>query len=451
MALMVSVSGIRGLIGSTMTPQLAASAGGAFAQSVDSGRVVIGRDSRPSGYMVSSAVVSGLLAGGCDVVDLGIVTTPTVAIAVRELAAAGGIVITASHNPSQWNGIKFINRSGCAPPRSEAEQIIAAFRAQDPRLVEVDAIGRLSSDESASDRHVEKVLSIVDVERIRDRGFRVVLDSVNGAGGPAGRMLLSRLGCDVVHINAEPTGVFAHTPEPTRENLTDLCARTRKAEADVGFAQDPDADRLAIVDEQGGYIGEEYTLALAVLHILGSEPGPLCANLSTSRMIDVLADRATQAGRAFPVHRSPVGEANVVEVMKQQRCVLGGEGNGGVIDPRIVYVRDSLTAMAITLQVMTDGGAPLSDIVARMPRFAMVKQKFPCDSDRIQRALAAVQEEFAREQISTIDGIRIDWPEGWVHVRASNTEPIMRVIAEAEDDDSADDLITRVRQVVDRV
>jgi phosphomannomutase len=446
MTLMISVSGIRGIVGSTMTPALATTAGGAFARWIDGGKVVVGRDSRPSGAMVASGVISGLLAGGCEVVDLGVVTTPTTAIMVRQLAAAGGIVITASHNPTPWNGIKYLTAEGCAPPSAQAEELLALVRAGEPRLVPVEEIGGLSSYESASDDHVERVLSIVDVARIRERGFRVVLDSVNGAGGPAGRTLLTRLGCDLVHLNAEPSGHFAHTPEPTRENLGELCTQTAAAGADVGFAQDPDADRLAVVDEQGGYIGEEYTLALAALHVLSTEPGPVCANLSTSRMIDVLADRA---GAAAEVHRSAVGEANVVAMMKQHGCVLGGEGNGGVIDPRVVHVRDSLTAMALTLEVLAGSDEPLSEIVARMPRFAMIKQKFPCERARIDRALEAVRERFARENLNTLDGVRIDWPEGWVHVRASNTEPIMRVIAEAEDEAGADDLITRVRQVVD--
>jgi len=446
MTLMVSVSGIRGIVGESLTPQLAASAGSTFASWLGGGCVVVGRDSRPSGQMVASAVISGLLAAGCDVIDLGIVATPSTAIMVRACDAEGGIVVTASHNPAPWNGIKFLTAAGCAPPKPVAEEILAEFHAQRAGLVDAGRVGRLSSNETASDQHVERVLAIVDVDKIRDRAFKVVLDSINGAGGPAGRMLLSRLGCDVVHINAEPTGRFAHTPEPTRENLVELCAQTRSAQADVGFAQDPDADRLAIIDEGGQYIGEEYTLALAALHVLGTDPGPVCTNLSTSRMIDVLADRA---GPSCVVHRSPVGEANVVEMMKQNRCVLGGEGNGGVIDPRVVYVRDSLTAMALTLQVMASAGAPLSDVVATMPRFAMVKEKFPCDPERVARALAAVESAFARDPISKLDGVRIDWPEGWVHVRGSNTEPIMRVIAEAEDAESASDLITRVRSVID--
>ncbi len=271
---------------------------------------------------------------------------------------------------------------------------------------------------------------------------------MNGAGGPAGRCSWMNWGCQVVHVNAEPTGIFAHTPEPTKENLGDLCTQTLSEKADVGFAQDPDADRLAIVDEKGGYIGEEYTLALAAKHLFADKPGPAAANLSTSRMID---DLAAQAGGECRVYRSAVGEANVVAAMKKHNCVFGGEGNGGIIDPRVVYVRDSITAMALTLQVMADEGKPLSEVVAALPSYVMVKQKFECDQERIARALAAVEKEFAGENISTIDGVRIDWPQGWVHVRGSNTEPIMRVIGEAGDTDTAEDLINRVRKVVDGV
>jgi phosphomannomutase len=446
MSLMVSISGIRGIVGKTMTPHLAASAGCAFATFNHGGRVVVGRDSRPSGEMVKSALISGLLAGGCEVIDLGVVTTPSTAIMVRELSAAGGVVLTASHNPSQWNGIKFLTREGTAPPKAVAEKILEVFRSDEFELAPVERIGKFVTDDTTHHRHVDLVLKIVDVDAIKRHEFRVVLDSVNGAGGPAGRMLLEALGCDIVHINAEPTGFFAHTPEPIMENLTELCERTRSEDAAVGFAQDPDADRLAMVDENGRFFGEEYTLAIAARHVFATRPGPAAANLSTSRMIDVLAE---QAGGDCVVHRSAVGEANVVEMMKSQGCVIGGEGNGGVIDPRVVYVRDSLTAMAMTLQVMAEDARPLSEIVDSLPRFVMLKQKFECDTPRIAKALEAVRKAFALEKLSTIDGVRIDWESGWVHVRGSNTEPIMRVIGEAEDERTARALIDRVRKVVD--
>jgi phosphomannomutase len=446
MSLMIGVSGIRGLVGSTLTPQFAASAGAAFGTHLAGGKVVVGRDSRPSGDMVRAAVVSGLLACGCDVVDVGIAATPSIAIMVGHASARGGIVITASHNPPPWNGIKFLTAEGCAPPASVAQRIIDTLHGGRFAYKPVEALGALSCDDRVHDLHVEKVLKLVDVAAIRRRKFRCVLDSVNGAGGPAGRKLLDELGCTVVHLNPEPHGRFAHMPEPTRENLTDLAARTAAEKADVGFAQDPDADRMAIVDEHGVYFGEEYTLALAAKFMFGRHPGAAVANLSTSRMID---DLAAAAGGACKVFRSAVGEANVVEVMNREKAVLGGEGNGGVIDPRVVLVRDSLTSMAFTLQVLVDAGKPLSQVIASMPRYTMVKQKFECARERIEAALAAIRKTFASERLNTIDGVRIDWPEGWVHVRASNTEPIMRVLGEANSEATANGLIGRVQKVID--
>lgn len=448
MSLMVGVSGIRGIVGQTMTPQLAVRAGCAMAAFCEGGRVVIGRDSRPSGPMARSGVVCGLLAGGCEVIDLGIVPTPTVGLMVRHTDAAGGIMLTASHNPAQWNGIKFISAEGASPPGSVAQRIIDRFEREAFHFADHTGVGSLRTDNTAVQRHVDAVLGIVDVDAIRKRGFRVMLDSVNGAGGPAGRMLLEQLGCDVVHINADPTGVFAHTPEPIAENLTDLCAKTRAAGADVGFAQDPDADRLAVVDDRGVFIGEEYTLALGVLRVLATHPGPACANLSTSRMID---DIAARFGGSCVVYRSAVGEANVVEMMKQHHCVIGGEGNGGLVDPRVVDIRDSLTSMAIILELMTVENKSVSAIVESLPRYAMVKQKFECSRQRIARVLDAVKMKFADAKVSTLDGVRIDWPQGWVHVRGSNTEPIMRVISESNDESSAHELIEKVRAVVDAV
>ena len=448
MSLMISVSGVRGIVGRTMTPQLTVDLGSAFAAHVQGGRVVLARDSRPSGPMLHAAVLSGLLSGGCEVIDLGIVTTPGAAIMVTESGADGGIVITASHNPLIWNGLKFLTRHGTAPPEDEADDIFALYHSRGFTHVSAERIRGVTRDESTHRRHVDKVLAVMNAGAVAERGFHVVLDSVCGAGGAPGRMLLDALGCRVTHLNAEATGQFPHPPEPVAENLGDLCQAVTRAGADVGFAQDPDADRLAIVGETGRYLGEEYTLALAARHVFATRPGPAAANLSTSRMIDAVADRA---GADCVVHRSGVGEANVVEVMKQKASVLGGEGNGGVIDPRVVYVRDSLVAMALVLQLMADEGTPLSRIVAQVPRYHMIKQKFECDRARIDAVLAAAKEEFAREKLNDADGVRIDWPEGWVHVRGSNTEPIMRVIAEADDQAAAAELIGRVRRLIDRV
>jgi len=448
MSLMISISGVRGIVGRTLTPRLSAEMACAYGSMLAGHRVIVARDSRPSGLMVQQAVVSGLLATGCRVVDLGVVSTPGAALMIRRLRAAGGIVITASHNPIMWNGIKFLTDEGLAPPADRARQIIDRYHAGDFRLADVDGMGTLEADASTVTEHVNAVLSIVEADEIRRRCYRVALDSINGAGGPEGRALLERLGCTVVHINGEPNGRFAHPPEPTAENLARFCQDVAGCDVNVGFAQDPDADRLAIVDETGRYIGEEYTLALAARYYFSAHPGPAAANLSTSRMID---DLAAAAGGPCVVHRSPVGEANVVETMKKHGCVFGGEGNGGVIDPRVVPVRDSLVGMAVVLQLMARTGRKLSELVAEIPRYSMVKTKCECPQERVQRILAAVRARFAGQRINDADGVRIDWPDGWVHVRGSNTEPIYRVIAEARTEERAKKLIADVAGIATEV
>jgi len=440
---MMSVSGVRGIIGETMTPMLAAELGLTFGTHLGGGEVVIGRDSRPSGDMVRAAMVSGLLAAGCNVVDVGVVATPTVAVMVTHRKAAGGVVLTASHNPIVWNGVKFLTAQGHAPSADVANEILSRYRARKYNLVDVNRIGRCIANDEANAIHIARVLATIDGAAIGRRRFKVVLDSVNGAGGAAGRALLERLGCQVIHMNAEPTGHFAHTPEPTRENLTTLCDEVRKHGADIGFAQDPDADRLAIVDNKGNYIGEEYTLALAAMRVLGRSPGATAANLSTSRMIDDLA----KAAGAPAVIRTPVGEAHVAHAIMSSRCVIGGEGNGGVIDPRVVLVRDSLASMALVLDLLAAEGRSLDAVVAEMPRYAMVKTKYELSRDKIDSWMKKVPGIVGSGRVNDIDGIRIDWPEGWVHVRASNTEPIARVIAEAGDEKTAEELISRVMAV----
>lgn len=446
MPLMMSVSGVRGVVGESLTPTLCAELGCAWGTMLRGGKVIIGRDSRPSGMMVQQAVTAGLLATGCRVMLLDIATTPATAFMVREHRAAGGVVITASHNPIIWNGIKFLTADGIAPPPEQAKALFEIYHQKAFALVDVQRLHTPVSDPLAAASHVQAVLRTVDPERIAAKRFRVVLDSVNGAGGAEGRMLLERLGCEVVHINAEPTGIFAHTPEPLAENLMELCEVVQRENAAAGFAQDPDADRLAIVDENGRYIGEEYTLALCAKYMFARHPGPAAANLSTSRMID---DLAAQAGGPCKVFRSAVGEANVVETMRVNRCTFGGEGNGGIIDARVVPVRNSLVAMALTLQLMAETGQTISQLVAEIPAYTMVKQKFECSKERIAQVLTAVRAAYAKQRMNDIDGIRIDFEDGWVHVRGSNTEPIIRIIAEARTPERCEDLIAGVRKIAD--
>jgi phosphomannomutase len=453
-SLIISVSGMRGVIGENLTPVIAAQYGCAFGTFLKDSiaadgrrfRVCIGRDSRVSGQMLMSAMTAGLCAVGVDVVDLGLVTTPCVGIMLRELNCDGGIVITASHNPLPYNGIKLLLGNGMAPPPATAERIKRAFL--DGRAHFVDSVhcGTVSRNEETDRIHVEKVLATVNPGQIASKRYRIVLDSVNGAGARVAKKLLAELGCEVIAMNDEPTGLFAHGPEPTAANLADLCERVRKEKADLGFAQDPDADRLAIVDGNGVYIGEEYTLALAAKHIFSSGGGTAAANLSTSRMIDDIAERV--GGRII---RTPVGEANVASAMIEHGCVIGGEGNGGVIDLRVGPIRDSLVGMALVLQLMAETGKSISGLVPEIGGYYMHKDKFAADSRQAQEIMKLAAQTFAEAVVNTSDGLRLDFADGWVHLRTSNTEPVMRIIVEARDEPAARRYIQAVSEIRESV
>lgn len=450
-ALMVGVSGMRGTVGRTLTPEVVGRMSAAFAGWLKRTqkpigthfRVVFGRDSRPSGAWVRDAAAAALAASGIEVIDLGIVTTPGTAMMVKHLNADAGMVATASHNPIQWNGLKFLNADSVAPPPADALAIKQAFENEETAWSDVHGLHQPIANSDTHALHVKQVIDRVDQLGISTKRFKVVLDSVNGAGCVATATLLSKLGCQLVHINGTPDGKFPHEPEPTAANLTQLADEVARQKAAVGFAQDPDADRLAIVDENGKYIGEEYSLALAAWHILSKKPGIAVANLSSSRMLDDIAARCNST-----VIRTPVGEANVVDAMRKHNAIIGGEGNGGVIDLRIVPGRDSLVGMAYVLQLMANIGKPLSQIVADLPRYEIVKTKFECRREDADRAVAAVKKAFAHEKVDLQDGIRIDWDRAWVHARPSNTEPLMRIIAEAPDRAEAEKRIEQVQQVV---
>lgn len=436
--LIISISGMRGLVGENLFPETACrygSAFGAFLKQRHSGKklcVAIGRDSRPSGAMIFSAVASGLAAVGIDVVDLGICSTPAVGVMLRHLDCDGGIVITASHNPTPYNGIKLLLENGIAPPKEMAEQIIQTYHRNQLTFADSLNCGQISANDQTNQIHLEKVVAIVERERIAAKRFKVVLDSVNGAGGPEGTLLLEALGCEVVCMNPEPTGVFAHLPEPTAENLTTLCQQVSECGADIGFAQDPDADRLAIVDESGQYIGEEFTLAFASKLVFSQKQGSAAVNLSTSRMID---DIAKQAG--CTVIRTPVGEANVANAMVDKDCVIGGEGNGGIIDLRVGPIRDSLVGMALTLQLLTDTEKTVSQLAAEVGGYTMYKSKYPANKQQAAAIIEQAKSVFTDAAVNTSDGCRFDLPDGWIHIRTSNTEPIMRIIIETKDAETA--------------
>jgi len=435
--LIISVSGMRGIIGENLSPSIAVEYGCAFGSFLkdrhsDENKklsVCVGRDSRPSGQMIASAVASGLCAVGIDVVDLGIVTTPCVGVMLTELLCAGGVVITASHNPVPYNGIKLLLDNGVAPPPSQAEQIRRHFFDKDFTLADSVNCGSLTFSDQTDAVHIGKILTIVDKEPIAAKSFKVVLDSVNGAGGRITKKLLAEFGCEVLAINDEPTGLFEHEPEPTAENLAGLCDVVKSHGADIGLAQDPDADRLAIVDENGVYIGEEYTLALAAMNIFRKGPGKAAANLSSSRMIDDVADKA-----GGQVIRTAVGEANVAKAMFRDECVIGGEGNGGVIDLRVGPVRNSLVGIALVLQLMAETGKTVSELVTEIGGYSMRKEKFAADQNHAGQILDAAKTAFAGAKLNTTDGCRFDFNDGWLHLRTSNTEPVMRAIVEARDE-----------------
>jgi phosphomannomutase len=452
--LMLGVSGLRGWIGRSLTPRVAtrfAEASGDWLKvqrRLEQPHVVVGRDSRPSGPMVEQAVIAGLLAVGCRVTRLGIVSTPAAALMVTRLHADGGLMLTASHNPQPWNGIKPLRADGVAPPAEEAQALIDRYHADAPQRVEVEGLQSVDDDDSTAGTHAAAVAEHLDGQAIRAASLTMVVDSVCGAGGQEVQCLAEKLGVTLRPLNSPATGWFPHMPEPVKDHLGELCQQVPAQRAAVGFAQDPDADRLAIVDEAGRFIGEEYTLALCAMHLMGVSGASPCgeparaavANLSTSRMLD---DVAAQAGAV--VYRTPVGEANVAAKMRETGARIGGEGNGGIIDSRIGQVRNSLLGIGLVLEMLAKTGKSVSELVAATPAYAMVKEKLELGQTNMAQVTTALTEAFADQHIDTQDGVRIDWPDRWVHVRPSNTEPVVRLIGEAKDDATARQLIDQVR------
>lgn len=424
--LIVSVSGIRGIVGESLTPAEALAFAAALGTHLQGGRVVLSRDSRPSGAMLRRAVAAGLEACGCEIVDLGVVPTPTVGLAIRHLEAAGGIQISASHNPAPWNGLKLFGGDGAVLSPADGAEVKRIFDERAFRWAAWDAAGDLRPWGEAEEKHLETVLRLVDVTRIRSRGLRVFLDANGGAGGPLGKRLLEALQCRPVVAGGIPDGFFAHPPEPLEDNVRDILRRIPEEGADVGFLLDPDADRLAVVDGTGRYIGEELTLALAALARLRHEQGPLVINMSSSRVTEDLAARFGTV-----CHRAAVGEANVVAEMRRVNALLGGEGNGGVIDPRVGWVRDPFLGMALILDLLAETQSSLGELVAGLPKYSIVKDKATLPRDRLPALYDACSRRWPEAGTNTLDGLRLDWPDRWLHVRPSNTEPIVRFIAEA--------------------
>ncbi|MBE7464759.1 MAG: phosphoglucosamine mutase [Planctomycetes bacterium] len=439
--LMISISGVRGIVGRSLTPELVARLGQAFGTYLCSGRVVVGRDTRVSGEMVKHAVLGGLISAGCQVLDIGVVATPTATLMIEDLKADGGIVISASHNPVEWNALKFFRADGIYLNADEGRDLLNIYYSGDYVTKPWDGLRTVELVPDAETHHVEKVLSILDVEKIKARKFKVALDCCNGAGVGVSLRLLRSLGCQVEPIHCTPDGLFPHTPEPNFDNLQDLCRFTRERGADIGFAADPDADRVAVVSDQGAFLGEELSLALAMQYVLGKRGGKdglVVINMSTSRVSE---DVARAAGAR--VERTAVGEVNVAEHMKHEGAVFGGEGNGGVMDPQIHCGRDAIVGMGLILEHLADSGKTISELAAKLPKWHMVKSRIEIPAARSRELLRRLKAEGHDAEVNTEDGLRLDWSDRWVHLRASNTEPVMRVIAEARNETEAQALVDK--------
>lgn len=451
--LIISVSGLRGVVGNSLTPDVACRYVSAFARRLKAAvvdrrpLVIVGRDGRDSGPVLRDIVVASLRACGCDVLDADVVATPTIGVLVRNRGADGAIQITASHNPPIYNGMKLFGPSGRVLDADSGAEVRRAYMQQESAWVSHDQLGDLEQLDAPHLPHLAAVLATVDVAAISARRYRVLLDSNHGAGGTLGCELLKRLGCEIVLVGGTPDGQFEHVPEPTAENLELVSARTVAERCEIGFCQDPDADRLALIDAGGRYIGEEYTLALCVQRALADPTtrGPIVINGATSGMSEMVA---TEAG--VMSHRSAVGEANVVDRMIATGATYGGEGNGGPIDPRVGMVRDSFVGIAQVLDLMAKSGKSLADLAGALPRLAIHKTKVTLDAGKLPEILSAIAAANPDAQADHSDGLRLSWPGEWLLVRGSNTEPIVRMIAEAKSDQRAADLCESAAAIIAR-
>ena len=446
MTLIKSISGIRGTIGGTvgenLTPIDAVKFAAAYGtwikeqRTKDNYRVVIGRDARISGSMVQNLVMNTLIGFGIDVIDLDLSTTPTVEIAVPLEKADGGIILTASHNPKQWNALKLLDQNGEFLNAAHSQRVLDIAEADAIEFADVDDLGAISKNQAYFDIHIDEVLNLefVNTKAISDCKFKVVVDAVNSTGGIAIPLLLERLGVEAIKIHCEPNGQFPHNPEPLKQHLTDLSETVVASKADFGIAVDPDVDRLAFIDEKGIMFGEEYTLVACADYILSQRPGNTVSNLSSTR---ALRDVTEKHGGTYTA--SAVGEVNVVNAMKATKAVIGGEGNGGIIYPESHYGRDALVGVALFLSLLAERKIAVSALRASYPSYFMGKKKIDLNpSIDVDAILVAMEAKYVHEQISTIDGVKIDFDTEWVHLRKSNTEPIIRIYTEAPTQEAAD-------------
>lgn len=440
--LKIGVSGIRGVVGEFLTPLLACAFAQAFGTYVGAGRVVVGRDTRSSGPMLQRAVHCGLMAAGCEAIDVGVLPTPTIQMYTAATRARGGLAITASHNPPEYNALKLFNGEGLFFNHYERSELLDIYHQSDFRQAENGAMRPLRTETGAPARmHLERVLKHVNVERIRARHFRVALDSVNGAGSVMSPGFLTEsLGCDLSAISIDPAKPFPRVAEPRPDTLGDLAGLVRSSGSEIGFAQDPDGDRLAVVDERGEVLDNDDVLALAIQAALERRPGNVVVNLTTSSAIDDVV--AARGGR---VYRTPVGEANVVETMRAVNAVIGGEGaNGGIIFPAVHLCRDSYLGMAFLLDRMAETGCSISELAAQLPQYSRKLGKAAFEHGKLGPLMQALEELFPNARLDRSDGLKLAWDDRWIHVRASNTEPILRIAAEARTGEAVEELYGQV-------
>jgi phosphomannomutase len=445
--LMTSISGIRGIIGDGLDPETIVKYTNAFADFVGTGKVIVGRDARITGEMVNQIVAGTLLAKGIDVVDIGICPTPTVQFNVTKLNASGGIAISASHNPNEWNALKLLNKTGQFLSPDEFNEMQSFFNQGEHKYKSWDKIGKLTQYRQGTQNHIDSILDlgIIYLDEIRKRKFKVVLDCVNGAGAYVVPEFLKEFGCEVIEMNCEKTGIFPRLPEPLPENLTDTMKKVKDAKADLGIVVDPDVDRLVLITDKGEPFSEENTIVQVVQFVLSRKKGNVVVNLSTTRGVE---DVASTYGCS--VFRSPVGEANVVQKMKEVKAVVGGEGSGGVIYPELHYGRDALVGIALTLQHLTDYGKSISDLKDELPQYFISKNKIEITSDP-DSIIQKLTEKFSDQKLNTDDGLRADFEDHWVHFRKSNTEPIIRIIVEAKSETKAKELSEKYMDLIGQV
>lgn len=436
--LIISASGVRGTIGGSFSPTEISRFATAFGTLIGGQTVVVGRDTRTSGEMVRGSLISGLVATGCDVIDVGVCPTPTILLTSKKIGAEGSVTITASHNPIDWNGLKLATKSGRLLSADAQRQFQEIYKSEKANLVSWDQLGSVETDDSAIDYHIAQILELdwINLDQIRHRSLKVAIDAGNGAGSIISPMLLRQLGCEVIEINCTPNGIFPRSSEPNQEALKELCQVTKSEGAHVGLAHDGDADRLVLVSDQGVPLSSEYTYALIADFLIGRRNGNLVATVSTSRMLDDVADKY-----GVELHRTPVGVGYVVEKMEQVGAALGGEGTGGVIYPEILHTADGITSIAAIVQLLASSNKNVMDLVSLIPRYWMDKKKIDMPSQDVSEAvLDSVLTVFENDDLDTMDGVKRIWDDKWVNIRKSGTEPVIRVFSEARSIQEAKDL-----------